>query len=439
MRELGFPVVFDATHAVQLPGGAGPTVRAGSGATSRARAAVVAFGVDALFLEMHEDPTERCPTAPALRRRTMLRIDDLPRLLRSLRIDGASGVSQRRPPPGSRTRVRLEAEAILGLIPKLTSGLTSGRPAHRCAGRVIVTGMGKSGLIGARSPRRWRRTARPRTSCIPRGRSHGDLGVVARGDVGCWSSRTRGDRRGPRDPAAPEAGSVSARPPDRKPALTLARQWRGRARHTVPEEAVPDEPRADLEHDRGARRGDALAMVLLELPAAPARDTFLRDHLARIRRPHERQDAVPVDREDGARSERRHGAESARQARFGPSPPQLEQDHCEGVAGGERRVVPSRSARGHRAASSGTLTVEHDLATGARAWRRGFRSGGRAGHRPLQGGRIARTSSVSPEFERPAPRRREPPRRGRRGRPRGMQEGTRACPSTPASRRSCGR
>lgn len=56
MRELGYPVIFDATHAVQLPGGAGGASsgqREFVGALSRA---AVATGVDGLFWEVHEDP-----------------------------------------------------------------------------------------------------------------------------------------------------------------------------------------------------------------------------------------------------------------------------------------------------------------------------------------------------------------------------------------------
>ncbi|MHB8707289.1 MAG: 3-deoxy-8-phosphooctulonate synthase [Desulfuromonadales bacterium] len=56
MRETGCPVIFDATHSVQLPGGAG-TASAGQrqfvGALSRA---AVAAGIDGLFWEVHEDP-----------------------------------------------------------------------------------------------------------------------------------------------------------------------------------------------------------------------------------------------------------------------------------------------------------------------------------------------------------------------------------------------
>jgi 2-dehydro-3-deoxyphosphooctonate aldolase (KDO 8-P synthase) len=82
MRELGYPVVFDATHAVQLPGGGGDR----SGGERRfvqalARAAV-AVGVDALFMEIHEDPDRSLPDGrPLSDGPNMLRLDDLPRLL----------------------------------------------------------------------------------------------------------------------------------------------------------------------------------------------------------------------------------------------------------------------------------------------------------------------------------------------------------------------
>jgi 2-dehydro-3-deoxyphosphooctonate aldolase (KDO 8-P synthase) len=85
MRELGYPVVFDATHSVQLPGGAGDR----SGGERRyvpalARAAV-GVGIDALFMEMHEDPDRTLRDGrPLSDGPNMLRIDDLPRLLDEL-------------------------------------------------------------------------------------------------------------------------------------------------------------------------------------------------------------------------------------------------------------------------------------------------------------------------------------------------------------------
>jgi 2-dehydro-3-deoxyphosphooctonate aldolase (KDO 8-P synthase) len=86
MRELGYPVVFDATHSVQLPGGQGDR----SGGERRyvqalARAAV-AVGVDALFMEIHEDPDRTLPDGrPLSDGPNMLRLDDLPRLLDEVR------------------------------------------------------------------------------------------------------------------------------------------------------------------------------------------------------------------------------------------------------------------------------------------------------------------------------------------------------------------
>ncbi|WP_369681944.1 3-deoxy-8-phosphooctulonate synthase [Malonomonas rubra] len=56
MREMGYPVIFDATHSVQLPGGAGGASsgqRQYVGALSRAAAAT---GIDGLFWEVHENP-----------------------------------------------------------------------------------------------------------------------------------------------------------------------------------------------------------------------------------------------------------------------------------------------------------------------------------------------------------------------------------------------
>jgi 2-dehydro-3-deoxyphosphooctonate aldolase (KDO 8-P synthase) len=83
LRAIGYPVIFDATHSVQLPGGAG---RASGGdrrmVPGLARAAVAA-GVDGLFLEVHPDPEKALCDGP-----NSLSLDSLPALLSSLkRID----------------------------------------------------------------------------------------------------------------------------------------------------------------------------------------------------------------------------------------------------------------------------------------------------------------------------------------------------------------
>jgi 2-dehydro-3-deoxyphosphooctonate aldolase (KDO 8-P synthase) len=68
MRELGYPVVFDVTHSLQLPG-AGDGVTAGLAQYIEPLASAgVAAGVDAVFMEVHEDPScAKSDAANALR------------------------------------------------------------------------------------------------------------------------------------------------------------------------------------------------------------------------------------------------------------------------------------------------------------------------------------------------------------------------------------
>ena len=85
MRALGFPVVFDATHSVQLPGGAGDRSGGERQYVAALARAAVAVGVDALFMEMHEDPDRKLSDGrPLSDGPNMFRIDDLPRLLGEL-------------------------------------------------------------------------------------------------------------------------------------------------------------------------------------------------------------------------------------------------------------------------------------------------------------------------------------------------------------------
>ena len=56
MRETGYPVVFDATHSVQLPGGAGNASSGQREFVAPLSRAAVATGIDALFWEVHECP-----------------------------------------------------------------------------------------------------------------------------------------------------------------------------------------------------------------------------------------------------------------------------------------------------------------------------------------------------------------------------------------------
>jgi len=76
MRDLGCPVVFDATHAVQRPGGLGDASGGAREFVPHLMRAAVAVGVDALFLEVHPDPPNAlCDAA------SMLSLADLPKAL----------------------------------------------------------------------------------------------------------------------------------------------------------------------------------------------------------------------------------------------------------------------------------------------------------------------------------------------------------------------
>jgi 2-dehydro-3-deoxyphosphooctonate aldolase (KDO 8-P synthase) len=76
MRALGCPVVFDATHAVQRPGGLGDASGGAREFVPHLMRAAVAVGVDALFLEVHPDPSNAlCDAA------SMLSLADLPKAL----------------------------------------------------------------------------------------------------------------------------------------------------------------------------------------------------------------------------------------------------------------------------------------------------------------------------------------------------------------------
>jgi 2-dehydro-3-deoxyphosphooctonate aldolase (KDO 8-P synthase) len=82
MRALGYPVVFDATHSVQLPGARGDRSGGERQFVPALARAAVAVGIDALFMEMHEDPDRTMADGrPLSDGPNMLRIDDLPALL----------------------------------------------------------------------------------------------------------------------------------------------------------------------------------------------------------------------------------------------------------------------------------------------------------------------------------------------------------------------
>lgn len=79
MAETGFPIVFDATHSVQQPGGQGATTGGQREFVPVLARAAVAVGVAMVFMETHEDPDNAPSDGP-----TMLQIDGMEKLLGDL-------------------------------------------------------------------------------------------------------------------------------------------------------------------------------------------------------------------------------------------------------------------------------------------------------------------------------------------------------------------
>jgi 2-dehydro-3-deoxyphosphooctonate aldolase (KDO 8-P synthase) len=64
MRRLGFPVIFDATHSVQLPGGGGDKSAGQREFAPILAQAAVAAGADGVFIETHPDPDRALSDGP---------------------------------------------------------------------------------------------------------------------------------------------------------------------------------------------------------------------------------------------------------------------------------------------------------------------------------------------------------------------------------------
>jgi len=80
MRQLGYPVIYDATHSVQLPSGLGNRSSGERYYVPALARAAVAAGIDGLFMEVHPDPDRALSDGP-----NMLRVKDLPPLLAMLK------------------------------------------------------------------------------------------------------------------------------------------------------------------------------------------------------------------------------------------------------------------------------------------------------------------------------------------------------------------
>lgn len=79
MKKFGYPIIFDATHSVQKPGGKGDATGGNREYVEYLAKAAIAVGVDGLFMETHQNPDEAWSDGP-----NMVKLDDMEELLTKL-------------------------------------------------------------------------------------------------------------------------------------------------------------------------------------------------------------------------------------------------------------------------------------------------------------------------------------------------------------------
>jgi arabinose-5-phosphate isomerase len=167
----------------------------------------------------------------------------------------------------------MEAEAILGLVPKLDERFERAVALlQACTGRVIVSGMGKSGIIARKIAATLASTGTPAYFLHPAEGVHGDLGMVARNDVVvALSNSGETDEMLAILPVLKRLG-VPIVLLTGNPKSTLARQSEVVLDVSVPEEACPLNLAPTCSTTAALAAGDALAMALLELRALRPED-----------------------------------------------------------------------------------------------------------------------------------------------------------------------
>ena len=178
----------------------------------------------------------------------------------------------------ARRVLELEARAILNLVPRL--GESFGRAVdslHACKGRVVVTGMGKSGLIGSKIAATFSSTGTPSLFLHPAEAVHGDIGMVVPGDVVLAISQSGETEELLRLLELIKRLDVVLISLTGDPASTLARHSRIVLDVRIDEEASPLGLVPTASTTAALAMGDALAMALLEKRGFTL-DEFARYH-----------------------------------------------------------------------------------------------------------------------------------------------------------------
>ena len=158
----------------------------------------------------------------------------------------------------AREVLEIEAEAITGLIAQARPELSRRRSncILNCRGRVMVSGIGKSGHIARKIASTMASTGTPAYFVHPAEASHGDLGMITRDDVFIALSNSGRKRGTARDRAAASSASgakliaITGKPESTPGARSRRASVRRRGKG-----GLPAQSRADREHHRGARAG----------------------------------------------------------------------------------------------------------------------------------------------------------------------------------------
>jgi arabinose-5-phosphate isomerase len=175
----------------------------------------------------------------------------------------------------ARRVLETEAQAILGLIPQLDARFAAAVDLlQSCGGRVVVTGMGKSGIIARKVAATLSSTGTPAVFMHPAEALHGDLGVVQTGDVVVALSQSGETEELVRLLEAIKRIGARLISLTGDPQSTLAQASDLALGCRVPEEACPNNLAPTASTTAALALGDALAMAL------SSRKGFRAEHFA---------------------------------------------------------------------------------------------------------------------------------------------------------------
>lgn len=200
MKKFGYPVVMDATHSVQKPGGKGNATGGNRDYVEPLAKAAVAAGADALFFEVHPDPDNALSDGP-----NMVRLNEFEDMLKRI-IKVYDAVHPDVKSDFSITAYNSrEKETVDSNMDKIAEGrrvfeieidaMKKMRVALNdtfsqildiitgCSGKVIITGMGKPGHVGTKIAATLASLGTPSFFLHPAEAMHGDLGMVSENDV----------------------------------------------------------------------------------------------------------------------------------------------------------------------------------------------------------------------------------------------------------------